>query len=428
MNVIEVLQERGFIEGMTHDEELRAYLEQKNASCYVGFDPTASSLHIGHLLPIMALAHMQKYGLRPIALVGGGTGLIGDPSGKTEMRKFLSPDDVAFNKNSIKDQLARFIEFGDNKALLVDNADWLTTLEYIAFLRDIGPHFSVNRMIKAESYKMRLDSEEGLSFIEFNYMLLQAYDFLKLCEMYNCQLQMGGSDQWGNIVAGVELIRRKRRKSAFGLTFPLITTSSGKKMGKTEKGAVWLDAQRTSPYEYYQFWVNTDDKDVARFMALFTYLPIAEIHKVDHLDGSSLNCAKSILAFEATLIAHGREEALNAYKTASSVFGTRSISEKILPSSTIPREHVAVEDISVPQTLIHKQQARDGIPMVDLFFLAGLVKSKGAARRLINQGGAYLNNERVKAIDTVVTMADFRNDEIMLRSGKKHYHKISIKS
>jgi tyrosyl-tRNA synthetase len=411
---------------MTHDEALKVYLEQKDASCYVGFDPTASSLHIGHLLPIMALAHMQKYGLRPIALVGGGTGLIGDPSGKTEMRKFLSPNDVAFNKNSIKHQLARFIEFGDNKALLADNADWLTSLEYISFLRDIGPHFSVNRMIKAESYKMRLDSEEGLSFIEFNYMLLQAYDFLKLCEMYDCRLQMGGSDQWGNIVAGVELIRRKRRESAFGLTFPLITTSSGKKMGKTEKGAVWLDAQKTSPYEYYQFWVNTDDKDVAKFMALFTYLPMSEIDKVDHLDDSNLNCAKSILAFEATLIAHGREEALNAYKTASSVFGARSIPENILPSSTIPREKMVVADVSVPQTFISEEQVKDGISIVELFFLAGLAKSKGAARRLIDQGGAYLNNERVKASDEMITMDDFKNNEIMLRSGKKHYHKIRV--
>jgi len=427
MNVIEVLQERGFIEGMTHDEALKAYLEQKDASCYVGFDPTASSLHIGHLLPIMALAHMQKYGLRPIALVGGGTGLIGDPSGKTEMRKFLSPDDVVFNKNSIKNQLSRFIDFDDNKALLADNADWLTSLKYISFLRNIGPHFSVNRMIKAESYKMRLDSEEGLSFIEFNYMLLQAYDFLKLCEMYDCRLQMGGSDQWGNIVAGVELIRRKRRESAFGLTFPLITTSSGKKMGKTEKGAVWLDARKTSPYEYYQFWVNTDDKDVAKFMALFTYLPMSEIDDVGYLDDSSLNCAKSVLAFEATLIAHGREEALKAYKTASSIFGARSFPDNVLPSSTIPREKVVLEDVSVPQTLISEQQVKDGISIVELFFMTGLVKSKGAARRLIDQGGAYLNNERVTASDDVVTMTDFANNEIMLRSGKKHYHKIRIK-
>lgn len=426
MGVIDVLQERGFVESMTHDEELKEYLNQEVASCYVGFDPTASSLHVGHLLPIMALAHMQRHGHRPIALVGGGTGLIGDPSGKTEMRKFLSLDDVAFNKAGIKKQLSRFIDFADDRAILADNADWLTALEYIPFLRDIGPHFSVNRMIKAESYKMRLESEEGLSFIEFNYMLLQAYDFLKLSEMYECRLQMGGSDQWGNIVAGVELIRRKRREAAFGLTFSLITTSSGKKMGKTEKGAVWLDAERTSPYEYYQFWVNTDDKDVAKFLALFTYLPLSEINAIKNLDGSDLNCAKSILAFEATLLAHGREEAFKAYQSASSMFGARSVPDNILPSSTIPRDKIEIEDVAVPQTLIAAQQIKEGLSVVDLFLLSGLSKSKGAARRLIDQGGAYLNNNRVGTVDYVISMDDFENEELMLRSGKKHYHKIKI--
>ena len=426
MNVIDVLQERGFIESTTHEEELKAYLNGKNATCYVGFDPTASSLHVGHLLPIMALAYMQKHGHRPIALVGGGTGLIGDPSGKTEMRKFLTPEDVAFNKKGIKKQLSRFIDFSDDKALLTDNADWLTCLKYIPFLRDIGPHFSVNRMIKAESYRMRIDSEEGLSFIEFNYMLLQAYDFLKLCDTYDCRLQMGGSDQWGNIIAGVELVRRMRQKTAFGITFSLITTSNGKKMGKTESGAVWLDAERTSPYEYYQFWVNTDDKDVARFMALFTFLPMSEIAVIEKMSGSDLNSAKTVLAFEATLLAHGRDEALKAYEAAASVFGARTISEDILPSSTMPRKGYGKADIAMPQTVITEQQLQGGISAVELFHLAGLSKSKGAARRLIDQGGAYINNNRVKSCDYMISKDDIENNEMLLRAGKKRYHKIKV--
>ena len=269
-NILDILKERGFIEQTTHDQELSDYFDQGRATCYIGFDPTASSLHVGSLVPIMSLAHMQRQGHRPIGLVGGGTGMVGDPSGKTEMRKMLSLEQIEANAQGIKAQLARFLDFEEDRALLLNNADWLTKLEFIPFLRDIGRHFSVNRMIKAESYKMRLDSEEGLSFIEFNYMVLQAYDFLELYDSHECRLQMGGSDQWGNIVAGVELIRRMRQTTAFGITFPLITTSSGEKMGKTHKGAVWLDPDRTSPYEYYQFWINTDDRDVSRFLALFT--------------------------------------------------------------------------------------------------------------------------------------------------------------
>ena len=279
-NVIEILNARGFIEQTTHEAELNDYAARGGGTCYIGFDPTASSLHVGSLVPIMALAHMQRQGHRPIALIGGGTGLVGDPSGKTEMRQLLTPQAVEENAVGIKKQLSRFIDFTDGKALMLNNADWLTKLEYIPFLRDIGRHFSVNRMIKAESYKMRLDSEEGLNFIEFNYMLLQAYDFLELFDRHGCRLQMGGADQWGNIVAGIELIRRMRQETAFGITFPLITTSSGAKMGKTAKGAVWLDPERTPPYEYYQYWINTDDRDVARFLALFTFLPMEEINAV----------------------------------------------------------------------------------------------------------------------------------------------------
>ena len=306
-NVIDVLKQRGFIEQTTHDEELDEYIDQGNVTCYIGFDPTASSLHIGSLVPIMSLAHMQRHGHRPIALIGGGTGLIGDPSGKTEMRKMLTTETIEENALGLKKQLSRYLDFGHGKALMLNNADWLTKLGYIPFLRDIGRHFSVNRMIKAESCKMRLDSEEGLSFIEFNYMVLQSYDFLQLFNSHECRLQMGGSDQWGNIVSGIELIRRMNRKTAFGITFPLISTSSGEKMGKSAKGAVWLDSAKTSPYEYYQYWINTDDRDVARFLLLFTFLPRNEIREIEKLQGADLNTAKAVLAFEATLLAHGRE-------------------------------------------------------------------------------------------------------------------------
>ena len=351
-NILQVLKTRGFIEQTTHDQELTDYLSQGQATCYIGFDPTASSLHIGSLVPIMSLAHMQRQGHRPIALVGGGTGMVGDPSGKTEMRQMLTLEQIDANAQGLKAQLSRFIDFSDNKALLLNNADWLTQLEFIPFLRDVGRHFSVNRMIKAESYKMRLDSDDGLSFIEFNYMVLQAYDFLELCNRHQCRLQMGGSDQWGNIVAGVDLIRRTRQTTAFGITFPLITTSNGEKMGKTAKGAVWLDAERTSPYDYYQYWVNTDDRDVSRFLALFTFLPMDQILAVSQLEGADLNSAKSILAYETTLLAHGPQEALKAYQAAASMFGGREIPAAILPASKIPRGGSDADEVAVPTSEI----------------------------------------------------------------------------
>ena len=310
-NVIDILEERGFIDSKTHEQELSDYIQSGPATCYIGFDPTASSLHIGSLVPIMALAHMQRHGHRPIALVGGGTGLVGDPSGKTEMRQILTIEDVNENAEALKNQLSRFIDFEDDKALLVNNAEWLTRIEYIPFLRDYGRYFSVNRMIKAESYRMRLESEEGLSFIEFNYMLLQAYDFLELFRRHQCRIQMGGSDQWGNIVAGIDLVRKVEQSAVFGITFPLITTSTGAKMGKTAAGAVWLDAARTSPYDFYQYWINTDDKDVARFLALYTFLPMSEIRPVSEMAGADLNLAKTILAFETTRIVHGQDAALH---------------------------------------------------------------------------------------------------------------------
>lgn len=425
MSVLSVLKERGFVDNLTHTDELEDYLTHNRATCYIGFDPTASSLHVGSLVCIMALAHMQRNGHRPIGLVGGGTGLIGDPSGKTELRKIITQEQIDENKNGIRKQLSRFLDFSEDKALLLDNAQWLTKLEYIPFLRDIGRHFSVNRMIKAESYKARMDSDDGLTFIEFNYMLLQAYDFMQLAESYDCCLQMGGSDQWGNIVAGIDLTRRTTGKQAFGITFPLITTASGIKMGKTHKGAVWLDADRFSPYEYYQFWVNADDADVARFLALFTFLPMGEIDQVKHLQGADLNKAKAVLAYEATKICHGEDEAVKALQASISMFGTIEIPAGLLPDSSIPRGNQSADiDASVPSSTRNKAEIIGKVPIVDLFMGVDLCKSKSDARRLVKQGGAYLNGKRIDAFDQIVLEDDIIDNEILLRAGKKKYHKI----
>lgn len=425
-NFVNVLQERGFIEQMTDEEALVKLFDEEKVTAYVGFDPTASSLHVGHLVPIMALAHMQRQGHRPIGLVGGGTGMIGDPSGRDEIRKIMTLDTIAENVEGLKNQLSHFLDFNDDKAIMDNNANWLPQLGYIEFLRDIGKHFSVNRMIKFEGYKLRMASEEGLNFIEFNYMLLQAYDFLKLYQLYGCKLQMGGSDQWGNIVAGIDLTRRVEQASVHGITFKLITTASGAKMGKTAQGAVWLDASRTSPYDYYQFWINTDDGDVRKFMALFTFVPIAEINALLDLSGAELNVAKAILAYEATKLAHGEEEALKAYQAAADLFGAREIPADLMPSSTIPREGMAAGAASVPTSGLVKAELEAGISMFKLIVDAGLAKSNGAARRLIEQGGAYLNGERVDASDFIVTPANAPNGVIEIRCGKKSFHRFNI--
>ena len=433
-NVFDVLEERGFIEQSTDADSSRQLLE-KPVTCYIGFDPTATSLHVGSLLPIMSLAHMQRCGHRPIALVGGGTALVGDPSGKTEMRQMLSREEINENAEKLKVQLSQFIDFTSDQALLVNNADWLAPLNYIEFLRDIGRHFSVNRMLTAESYKMRL--ETGLSFIEFNYMLLQAYDFLVLFDEYDCSLQMGGSDQWGNIVAGVDLVRRIRQKTAYGITFPLITTASGEKMGKTAHGAVWLDATLTSPYEYYQYWINTEDQDVARFLAYFTFLPMEEIRAVEGLQGGDLNQVKSVLAYEVTKITHGEDAARAARAQSENMFGKREISKKVLPSSTI---NVDVSDVasetsvssadvaagSIPTTTIAESRLSSGIPAFELFAQVGLCSSKGEARRLIQQGGGYINGERIQEFDQRTTLENLEKGEILLRAGKKKYHRIQV--
>jgi tyrosyl-tRNA synthetase len=406
------------------DEEAIRESAGKPLTCYIGFDPTADSLHIGSLLPILALVHMQRSGHRPIVLIGGGTGLVGDPSGKTEMRKMLTLEEIQSNAVALKTQLSRFLDFSDDRALLLNNADWLVGLGYIEFLRDIGKHFSVNRMLTAESYKMRL--ETGLNFIEFNYMLLQAYDFLYLSDHYDCTLQMGGNDQWGNIVAGIELIRRKSSKSSYGITFPLLTTSSGAKMGKTAAGAVWLSDLKTTPFDFYQYWVNTDDRDVERFIKLYTFLPIKEIEATRGLEGKDLNVCKTILAYEVTLLTHGREKALAAYEAASRIFGQRRLSEDLLPSSSIPRS--IKDDVrAIPTTFLDAERLESGIPAFELFAETGLCASRGAARRLIEQGGAYVNEERVGRFDARIAMDQLTSDGIILKAGKKKIHRIRVR-
>jgi tyrosyl-tRNA synthetase len=425
-NVYDVLEERGFIEQSTDAAACRELLE-KPVTCYIGFDPTAPSLHVGSLLPIMSLAHMQRCGHRPIALVGGGTGLVGDPSGKTEMRQILSREEIDVNGEQLKAQLGKFIDFGSGRALLLNNADWLVPLNYIEFLRDIGRHFSVNRMLSAESYRMRL--ETGLSFIEFNYMLLQAYDFLYLFNDYDCRIQMGGSDQWGNIVAGVDLVRRMRQETVYGITFPLITTASDEKMGKTARGAVWLDAQQTSPYEYYQYWINTEDQDVERFLAYFTFLPMEEIRAVAGLRGADFNLVKTILAYEVTSITHGETAARAAQADSEQVFGGRNIPDDLLPSSRVTRQPVSKVDVAVagvPATTITSSRLSQGIPAFELLAEVGLCTSRGEARRLIQQGGGYINGQRIQKFDERVTLDHLEKGEILLRAGKKKYHRIQV--
>lgn len=419
-SVFDIFAERGFIEQATDEVLIREALARGPVTCYIGFDPTAASLHVGSLVPIMSLAHMQRSGHRPIALVGGGTALIGDPSGKTEMRQILTREQVDRNAEGIRAQLSRYIRFDEGGALLLNNADWLTRLNYIEFLRDIGRHFSVNRMLTAESYRIRL--ETGLNFIEFNYMLLQAYDFWYLFRHNDCLIQMGGGDQWGNIVAGTDLIRRLESKQAYGLTFPLITTALGHKMGKTEKGTIWLDPALTTPYDYYQYWVNTADQDVERFLALFTFLPIEEIRATKQLSEGRLNMAKTVLAFEATRITHGYQAAQSAWKASAAAFSLKPVEADVLPSSSIPREKAEVDDSAISRISKSRVDLEKGIPAYELFFEAGLCASKGEARRVISQGGGYVNDRPIKTFDEKIGLADFGSkDRVFLRKGKKSY-------
>jgi tyrosyl-tRNA synthetase len=419
-SVYDIFYERGFIEQVTDEALIRELLRDRKITCYIGFDPTATSLHIGSLVPIMALAHMQREGHRLIALIGGGTGLIGDPSGKTEMRQVLTREQIDFNALCLQNQLSKYLDFGNGGALMLNNADWLTRLNYIEFIRDIGRHFSVNKMLAAESYKLRL--EKGLNFVEFNYMLLQAYDFLYLFKYHDCVMQMGGNDQWGNMLAGIDLIRRVEGRMAHSMTFPLLTTSQGHKMGKTEKGTVWLDQALTLPYDYYQYWVNVDDADVERFLALFTFLPMEEIKQVRTLVDVELNIAKSVLAFEATKITHGEAAAVLAWQASAAAFRTRPVAQGLFSSSTIPRSPME-EDVSAIVTLEKSQdELEQGLKIVSTCCAAGLAGTSGEARRLIAQGGIYVNDRQVKTIDERMSLEDLNDrGEIRLRKGKMKY-------
>ena len=419
-SVYDIFYERGFIEQVTDEALIRELLRDRKITCYIGFDPTATSLHIGSLVPIMALAHMQREGHRLIALIGGGTGLIGDPSGKTEMRQVLTREQIDFNALCLQNQLSKYLDFGNGGALMLNNADWLTRLNYIEFIRDIGRHFSVNKMLAAESYKLRL--EKGLNFVEFNYMLLQAYDFLYLFKYHDCVMQMGGNDQWGNMLAGIDLIRRVEGRMAHSMTFPLLITSQGHKMGKTEKGTVWLDQALTLPYDYYQYWVNVDDADVERFLALFTFLPMEEVKQVRTLVDVELNIAKSVLAFEATKITHGEAAAVSAWQASASAFRTRPVAQGLFSSSTIPRSPME-EDVSAIVTLEKSQdELEQGLKIVSTCCAAGLTDSTSEARRLIAQGGIYVNDRQVKTIDERMSLEDLNDrGEIRLRKGKKKY-------
>lgn len=404
---LEELRARGFIQQCSNIEELERMLASETVSYYCGFDPTGPSLHAGHLIPLFAMAHLNRAGHRAIALVGGGTALIGDPSGKTEMRKMQTKEQIASNAERIKDQIAKFIDFDSGKAILVDNAEWLKDLNYIDFLRDIGRHFSVNRMLSFEAYKMRL--ETGLSFIEFNYQLLQSYDFLTLYQREGCRLQVGGDDQWGNIVSGADLTRRIEGVEVIGLTFPLVTRSDGKKMGKTEKGALFLDPDITPPYEFFQYWRNVADPDVEKFLMLYTFLPVEEVKTLGALEGQEINRAKEVLAYELTAIVHGKDEADGAREAAKTAFSAASGSTEAIPSIEL-----------------EASELREGIPVLELYSRTTLCSSRSEARRLVSQGGATINDKKINDIELVIDETWVEEGVITLRAGKKRYFQVVV--
>ncbi|MCB9677231.1 MAG: tyrosine--tRNA ligase [Alphaproteobacteria bacterium] len=395
MDALETLRQRGFVQQITHEEELAEHLANGRVTYYAGFDPTADSLHVGHLLPVMAMTWLQRAGHRPIAVVGGGTAMVGDPSGKTETRQMLTRDTIATNALAMKRQLSQFLDFSDGQGLMADNASWLLELNYIDFLREIGREFSVNRMLSMEAYRLRLEQNQGLSFIEFNYQLLQSYDFLELHRRFGCTLQIGGDDQWGNIVAGSDLIRRKTGERAYGLTQPLITTASGAKMGKTAAGAVWLDPNRLSPFDYYQYWLNIEDADVGRMLKLYTFLDLDRIAELEALSGPAIREAKQVLAFETTRLVHGEEAAHKAVDGAKAMVAGAATAD--LPS------HVLREDT----------------PLVAALADAGLAASRSEARRLVQQGGVKIENEKVGDADFVIALGSLGADGIVVRVGKK---------
>jgi len=404
-NVLDELLERGYIKQFTHEEETRKLLEDEKVTFYIGFDPTADSLHVGHFIAMMFMAHMQKAGHRPIALIGGGTAMVGDPSGKTDMRKMLTKEDIQHNVDSIKKQMERFIDFTDDKALLVNNADWLLNLNYVDFLREVGVHFSVNRMLSAECFKQRL--EKGLSFLEFNYMLMQGYDFYVLNQKYGCKMELGGDDQWSNMIAGVELVRRKAEGDAMAMTCTLLTNSQGQKMGKTVGGALWLNPEKTSPYDFYQYWRNVDDADVQKCLALLTFVPMDEVRRLGSLEGAEINNAKKVLAYEVTKLVHGEEEAKKAEEAATALFAGGADMSNV-PTVTITKEEI-------------------GLPILDIMANTKILPSKKEGRRLIEQGGLTINGVKVDDVKRTLNKEDFEDGAVLIKRGKKNYNKIEVK-
>ena len=402
-NVFDTLSSRGLIAQVTHEEEIRKLLGEEKVSFYIGFDPTADSLHVGHFLQMVVMRHMQNAGHRPIALVGGGTGMVGDPSGRTDMRKMMTPETIRHNCDCFRRQLASVIDFSDDRAIMVDNGDWLLDLNYIEFLREIGSCFSVNKMLTAECFKTRL--EKGLSFIEFNYMLMQSYDFLQLYKKYGCKLELGGDDQWSNILGGIDLVRRKENAQVYGMTFTLLTNSEGKKMGKTASGALWLDPEKVSPYDFYQYWRNVDDADVCRFLKLLTFLPLPEIAEYEKLEGQAINEAKTRLAFEVTKLVHGEEEATKANEAAKTVFAAGGISA------------------NMPTASVTEADAAEGL--LSMLVKIGFIPSKSEGRRLLQQGGLTVNGEKVTS-DGPVAKESFGEDGLIVKRGKKAIIKITM--
>ncbi len=406
MQIYEELQARGLLAQLTDEKEIRDLINNGKATFYIGFDPTADSLHVGHFMALCLMKRLQMAGNKPIALIGGGTAMIGDPSGRTDMRQMMTEEMIDHNCECFKKQMSRFIDFSDGKALMVNNADWLRDLNYIEVLREVGAHFSVNRMLTAECYKQRM--EKGLSFLEFNYMIMQSYDFYCLYQKYGCNMQFGGDDQWSNMLGGTELIRRKLGKDAYAMTITLLLNSEGKKMGKTQKGAVWLDPNKTSPFEFYQYWRNVADADVLKCLRMLTFLPLEQIDEMDKWEGSQLNEAKEILAYELTELVHGKEEAEKAKQAAKALFAGGAMGG------------------SVPTTEISKDEYGDGLQIIELLEKCGLIPSRGEGRRLVQQGGVKVAGEKVGAIDFVVAPNLFENDEVMIQKGKKVFHRVKL--
>ena len=406
MSVYDVLQERGFLKQLSHEEEIKELLAKEKVTFYIGFDPTADSLHVGHFIALMLMSHMQKAGHRPICLLGGGTGMVGDPSGKDDMRKMLTPEFIAHNIACFKKQMSRFIDFSEDKAIMVNNADWLMDLNYIQLLREVGVHFSVNRMLAAECFKKRL--EKGMTFFEFNYMIMQGYDFWHLFKHHNCVMELGGDDQWSNMLAGVELIRRKEQKPAFCMTCKLLTTSDGRKMGKTEKGALWLDPEKTSPYDFYQYWRNVGDNDVENCLSLLTFLPMDEVRRLGALKDAEINTAKKVLAFEVTKLVHGEEEALKAQQAAEALFGGGGNMENV--------------------PTIEITEADKTAKIIDVLTAAKVFSSKREARQMVAQGGLYVQDNAVTDPEAFLSADMFDAEQsLLIRKGKKKYFRLVVK-